>query len=475
MCLGGFGWQVVKKIREILDDTITDFVLNHREVYCNKPDTDFTRNRVFTPQTIISTLFQFESRNTESELINIFDSSYHVGNINAALLMQRAKIKNGAFQYLFHSFTDNVLNSGLIKTETPYGYPGDVFLADGSGVNIARNEKDPSTFVAQKGKKGYNQFHLNALYDFRSHAFVDSLVQGIHKKEERQALVMMISRMDPDKIALIIADRGYEGYNVFATCIEHNKHFIIRLKDLYSNGILSSHVHNLPDGEFDLYISTILTRKRSLKTDRTKDIYTVISPNTTFDFFDENGEYPICFRIVRFKLPNGEYETVATNLDRVQYDADTIKELYNERWNCETAFAKLKYTLGLVNFHSRKMKYIEQELFVKLTLFNFISFVMDAVRQEQEELYGDFYSSSQDEIQDDRIEIDNDEEKVYRVDLSFSQAMTTCRRLLKKDWLQKLEDVIKTIRAHIYKIKLNRTFARNVKPQSWKPFNHRPS
>ena len=32
MCLGGFGWQVVKKIREILDDTITDFVLNHREV-----------------------------------------------------------------------------------------------------------------------------------------------------------------------------------------------------------------------------------------------------------------------------------------------------------------------------------------------------------------------------------------------------------------------------------------------------------
>ena len=36
-------------------------------------------------------------------------------------------------------------------------------------------------------------------------------------------------------------------------------------------------------------------------------------------------------------------------------------------------------------------------------------------------------------------------------------------------------DVIETIRAHTYRIKLYRNFVRNVKAQSWSPFNHRTS
>ena len=73
---------------------------------------------------------------------------------------------------------------------------------------------------------------------------------------------------------------------------------------------------------------------------------------------------------------------------------DAIKELYNDRWDCETAFRKLKTSLGLVHFHSRKMKYILQELF-KLILNNLICFVMEVVRSEDDERYGDFYETEE--------------------------------------------------------------------------------
>ena len=479
MCLDTFGWQTSTKIREILDDSITDLVDNHKEILCENPLKDFTRNRVFTPRVIINTLLQFEAKNTESELIDIFDCKYQAGNINAALLMQRAKIRDGAFPYLFNTFTDNVLTSGLLTPPQITGYDGGIFLADGTGCNIAMNEKDPQTFIKPNGKKGNSQFHLNALYDFRNKAFVNAVVQGIKKKEERQALIKMITELDPTKKALIIADRGYESYNVFAACIENYKDFIIRIKDIGSNGIMASHAHKLPEGEFDLYISTILIKKKALKTERTKDIYTVLSPNTNFDYFDENGEYAIGFRIVRFLLPNGEYETIATSLDRIKYGIDVIKELYNDRWDCETAFRKLKTSLGLVHFHSRKMKYILQELYIKLILNNLICFVMEVVRSEDDERYGDFYETEESDALKDVTDIEDDIPpescNTFRIGLAFSQAVTACRKLLKGDWRKNIIDVIETIRAHTYRIKLYRNFVRNVKAQSWSPFNHRTS
>ena len=86
------------------------------------------------------------------------------------------------------------------------------------------------------------------VYDFRNKAFVNAVVQGIKKKEERQALIKMITELDPTKKALIIADRGYESYNVFAACIENYKDFIIRIKDIGSNGVMASHAHKIYSG-----------------------------------------------------------------------------------------------------------------------------------------------------------------------------------------------------------------------------------
>lgn len=57
---------------------------------------------------------------------------------------------------------------------------------------------------------------------------------------------------------IVIADRGYESYNVFAHIEQKGWKYAIRVKDIMSNGILSA--IKLPDkDEFDVNIHKILT------------------------------------------------------------------------------------------------------------------------------------------------------------------------------------------------------------------------
>ena len=47
----------------------------------------------------------------------------------------------------------------------------------------------------------------------------------------------MIDKYSGDRKTIFIADRGYESYNSFAHAIENNVYFLIRGKDITSNGI----------------------------------------------------------------------------------------------------------------------------------------------------------------------------------------------------------------------------------------------
>ena len=98
--------------------------------------------------------------------------------------------------------------------------------------------------------------------------------------------------------------------------------------------------------------------------------------------------YPMRFRICRFQLDNGEFETVATSLPR-SFRLEDIKALYHLRWGLEVGFRDLKYTLGLVNLHGKSDEFAEQEIYAGLTAFNFASRVCQevVVRQPKDGVY----------------------------------------------------------------------------------------
>ena len=184
----------------------------------------------------------------------------------------------------------------------------------------------------------------------------------------------MIDRCSDPVRTILMADRAYESFNTFAHLIRKGMYFVIRMKDINSNGILSA--YDLPDSEFDTHIRTTLTRRHTKETLGNPNTYTILQPSTDFDFLDENCMYyDIEFRIVRIRLDNVTYIRIANNLSEEEFPLEEINKLYRMRWSEETSFRELKYTISLINWHSSKYDGILQEINARMILYNFCELV----------------------------------------------------------------------------------------------------
>ncbi|MFR5665259.1 MAG: transposase [Enterocloster bolteae] len=65
------------------------------------------------------------------------------------------------------------------------------------------------------------------------------------------------------------------------------------------------------------------------------------------------------------------YECTITNLPVEDFPSEEIKKLYGLRWGIERSFRELKYMIGLTNFHAKKVEYLLQEIFARLTHYDF--------------------------------------------------------------------------------------------------------
>lgn len=299
----------------------------------------------------------------------------------SAFVQQRAKLKPEAMEYLFQCF---VQESSVKKT-----FHGFRLLAvDGSDLQIFADPNDEKSYYpGTNGQHPYSLLHLNALYDLENQIYTDALIQKSHNKNEQKALTEMVDRSAILQ-AILLADRGYESYNNMAHLQEKSWKYLIRIKD-NSNGILSG--SDLPKtDEFDLPVELSLTRRQ------TKDVKALCSANpnhyrwipssTTFDRLpavnhkhDPLSFYKLSFRIVRFRLTADSFETVVTNLPADAFPPIELKRLYARRWGIETSFRQLKYTLGLIHFHAKKVEHIYQEIFAKLTMYNFSELITSHV------------------------------------------------------------------------------------------------
>ena len=136
-----------------------------------------------------------------------------------------------------------------------------MIAADGSDIHIPTNPDDPDSYFPEiNGQGSYNMLHLDAIYDLLRHTYTDAALVGQRKVNERNTLCSMIDRSSMQDV-LLIADRGYEGFNLMAHIQEKQWFFLIRIQDvLHSRGIAAGLA--LPDeDEFDIPINLSLTTK----------------------------------------------------------------------------------------------------------------------------------------------------------------------------------------------------------------------
>jgi len=336
--------------------------------FVKNPQQDFTRNRKITFESIIYLLLSMGGNSIYKELLDYFDYKTDTATASA-FVQQRDKIKPLTLEFLLNKFTNS-----LNINKTYEGYR--LFAVDGSDLNIAHNPKDKDTyFQSLPNSKGFNLLHLNAMYDLCNKLYIDACIQPGKKENEFRALTDMVDRSEINDNVIVIADRGYESYNVFAHIEAKGWKYVIRVKDINSSGITSS--LRLPKREeFDQVVNLTLTRKQTNEVKAHPEFYKLLPKNSTFDYISkdrksENRFYPISFRVVRFKISDNSYETIITNLSAFEFSPEKLKKVYHLRWGIETSFRELKYAIGLTCFHSKKVDYIVQEVFARLVMYNF--------------------------------------------------------------------------------------------------------
>lgn len=341
---------------------------------------EFSRKRVLTPDTVIRLLIGAEGGSLDKIL-------YTAGiKVTASAFSQRRnQISPEVFRTVFSNFNSKCADNDFFR-----GYR--LIAVDGTTINLPRNPTSPS-FVCNDGiPKGVNQLHATPLYDILSRTFADVVIQPEPKKDEIGALITMLQRNDFNQKTLVIADRGFESYNLIAHILEKpNIDFLIRVKQSRS---AMREVAKLPMLELDCNIGFTITTTQTNADKENHYIYLQVpkkskaGSKTRRGRWDFPSPYPMRFRICRFQLDNGEFETVATSLPP-SFTLEDIKELYHLRWGIETSFRDLKYTLGLVNLHGKSDAFAEQEIYASLMAFNFTSRVCRevVVRQPTEGVY----------------------------------------------------------------------------------------
>ena len=354
-----------------------------KDYFTKKPLKDFSRPGKLPFEPMIQSILCMGAGSLSNEMMDFFGYGEELAT-TSAFVQKRAKILPEAFEYLFAHFTK--------KFEESITYRGFQLLAvDGSDFLTAANPKDPeSYFPGTEGQKPYNLLHLNALYDVVRHVYVDAFLQKRRCADECGALVSMTDRSKLKNV-LLMADRGYESYNALAHIQEKGWKFLFRIKN-GAGGIVSG--LELPENPvFDVSFTLNLTNKQSndvkqLLTD--KNHYKFIPNTTRFDFLPKHSNwhdpavfYPLSFRIVRFPISKDTSETIITNLDADRFPPSELKQLYAMRWGIETSFRDLKYTVGLQHFHAKKTEFVQQEIFARLTMYNFYELITQSVVIQQ--------------------------------------------------------------------------------------------
>lgn len=123
-----------------------------------------------------------------------------------------------------------------------------------------------------------------------------------------------------------------------------------------------------------------------------------------------------------------------------------LKNLYNMRWGIETSFRELKYTVGLLHFHAKKVEHIYHEVYARLIMYNFSELVTSYVIIQK-----------------------SDTKYAYKA--NFSVAVHVCRQFFLGNVSP--PDVEAIIMRHVSPIRLGRKHTRNASSKHAVSFSYR--
>lgn len=401
------------------------------------PNKDFTRLKKLSYKDLVKLIICFSGGTLFDEINDYF--GVKLNNITTSGLVQaRSKITPLLFESLFHRLNKCFKCEKIFK-----GYH--LIAIDGSDLCVPFDINDSNAYIRNKGdSKPYSSYHINAAYDILESRYVDCLIQPSRLTDERKAMNEFITNYSHDN-TIFIADRGYPSWNIMATCNKLNRYYLIRERDINDN---SSRIKkfNILEEEYDKNLSVILTNKQTLAYKDNR--YRFLSSSSRFDYLDDNNEYLMNFRAIRFKLSGDNYEVIITNLPE-SISVEDIKELYRIRWSIETSFRTLKYSADLNSFHSKRRDFVYQEIWASMIMCNISSIITNLVF------------------------INTIRKKIHEYQCNKTNMIKLIRIYLRKRSALPVADLVELIAKQLLPVRKDRKFERNKRPKGNISFNYR--
>lgn len=322
-----------------------DFMVRHRET-----GKDFTRDRCLTFIILITFLLNLLKRSQQDELDEFFkllsgnEIAIRVVS-KSAFTQARKKLKAGAFVELNH-----VQIGYFYQSLCPQTWMGWRLLAvDGSTVQVPNTPENLAHFGAWHPAKGgpCPMARISQMFDVLNQLTLDAII-GPKSIGERELAAEHFAHLRSGDLVLL--DRGYPAFWLFALVRRKNAHFCARMK-----------------------VNGWKVTKRFVDSGLNEQIVS-LQPGTTAkqDCGKRNlSANPITIRLIRVVLDDGEIEVLATSLLVTKtYPSSMFKELYHLRWPVEEQYKIFKMRIEIENFSGKSVLAVYQDFHAKVLTAN---------------------------------------------------------------------------------------------------------
>jgi hypothetical protein len=324
----------------------------------------FVRNRTLPVSRLVLFLLNLVQGALQAELDRFFEVLQGVDVASrmvtkAAFSLARRKLHFGAFVEINRFLVESFYAKRPIRR-----WHGFRLLAiDGSTARLPCTREIETWFgvVDEKQQLPCPIARLSTLYDVRSRVIVDAHLAP-YRIGERQLAVAHFEQVRA-RDDLVLFDRGYPAFWLFALLYRSNIQFCMRINANYSPAVEAFVRSGAAEQQIELRPGSEARQECRRKA-------------TSIE--------PVAVRLVRVELNTGEVEVLITSLlDTVDYPQAIFAELYHQRWGIEESYKAVKWRVEIENFCGKSVLCVMQDFHAKVVTTNLTALL---AHQAQEEL-----------------------------------------------------------------------------------------
>lgn len=354
------GRNVVAIARRLIHDP--SFMAAHRS-----SPSDFTRRRHFSFARVCLLAIQKTVRSTHAHLADFFarlTEERGPGPSSSAWTQARAKLKHTAFIEL----NRRSILEPVYAPENPVARwrQRRLLAIDTSTLRLPANDAVAGRFgwtttQNQQGLLGRCvQARLCVLYDLLNQIALDALVTPL-SGAERQLAAEQLAQASPRDV--IVMDRGFASYHLFARCLRERRDFICRCE---RSGF-------------------VVVRELFARNEAGRSVIASLGPPSRKKAPADSAA-SISLRFVTVALPNGELEVLATSLlDDEEFPTAEFGNVYQARWGIETYYGRLKGRLDLEHFSGQTLEAVLQDIHATIYLSNLETILIGPAQEQLRE------------------------------------------------------------------------------------------